>query len=172
MAEHGDHLNVWAGRMTCTQSRIHMFNNVKLFNGTAAALDFCTFPLRKTAERLLPCCGCHSASKATTCFVLIALQEQAGESLDADEYDQVLAMLLPCQQAVRAQLSTSGQLQLEAWCHRTARVPVLPPTQQQRQPDSDYRQAAFCIRWGRAAEAAVTSHTSVLTGRVNCQLLL
>jgi hypothetical protein len=42
----------------------------------------------------------------------------------------------------------NGALRLEAWCHRTARVPLLPPTHQQRAPDSDYRQAAFCIRWG------------------------
>jgi hypothetical protein len=62
----------------------------------------------------------------------------------------VLATVLPCQQAVTAVLQDSGQLRLEAWCHRTQRVALLPPTQQQRRPDSDYRQAAFCVgcAWG------------------------
>lgn len=71
---------------------------------------------------------------------------QQDEELSALELDQVLATILPCQQAVTAQLQPSGHLRLEAWCHRTQRVPLLPPTPQQRQPDSDYRQAAFCIR--------------------------
>lgn len=71
---------------------------------------------------------------------------QQDEELSAAELCQVLATVLPCQQAVTAILQASGQLRLEAWCHRTQRVPLLPPTQQQRRPDSDYRQAAFCIR--------------------------
>jgi dihydrodipicolinate synthase/N-acetylneuraminate lyase len=40
----------------------------------------------------------------------------------------------------------SYALRLEGWCHRTLRVPLLPPTREQRQPDSDYRQDAFCLR--------------------------
>lgn len=87
-------------------------------------------------------------------LLLLLLQAQADEELSGAELSQVLATVLPCAQAVMAVLqpgSAAGQLRLEAWCHRTQRVPLLPPTPQQQQPDSDYRQAAFCIR--RAGQA-------------------
>jgi hypothetical protein len=57
-------------------------------------------------------------------------------------------MYLPVNVTLCLCLCADDALRLEAWCHRTSRVPLLPPTQQQRAPDSDYRQAAFCIRCG------------------------
>lgn len=77
---------------------------------------------------------------------------QQDEELSTSELSHVLATVLPCQQAVTAVLQPGGNLRLEAWCHRTERVPLLPPKAHERQPDSSYRQAAFCIRWaGRRA---------------------
>lgn len=82
-------------------------------------------------------------------YVLACPLLQQDEELSAAELDEVLARVLSCQQALTAVLQQPGnQLRLEAWCHRTQRVPLLPPTQQQRRhPDSNYRQAAFCVRW-------------------------
>lgn len=72
---------------------------------------------------------------------------QQDEELSTVELSNVLATVLPCQQAVTAVLQPTGQLRLEAWCHRTERVALLPPKTHERRPDSSYRQAAFCIRW-------------------------
>lgn len=79
---------------------------------------------------------------------MMLLLPQADEELSAEELDHVLATVLPCKGAVTAEQHPEGGLKVEAWCHRTKRVPLLPPTPQQREPNSDYRQTAFCIRCG------------------------
>jgi hypothetical protein len=93
--------------------------------------------------------------------LLLPLKPQADEELSDAELSQVLATVLPCAQAVVAVLQPgSAALRLEAFCHRTQRVPLLPPTAQQRQPDSDYRQAAFCIRQALQAGRTVSALTA------------